>query len=46
MKYKKRLERKRCKAKSLCILAHRLGRAVYYMLMRERVFDMKKFLGM
>jgi transposase len=46
MKYKKRLERKHGKAKSLSILAHRLGRAVYYILMREKAFDMKKFLGM
>jgi transposase len=45
MKYKKRLERKHGKAKSLSILAHRLGRAVYYMLIREKAFDMKKFLG-
>ena len=46
MKYKKRLERKHGKAKSLSILAHRLGRAVYYMLIREKAFDMKNFLGM
>ena len=44
MKYKKRLERKHGKAKSLSILAHKLGRTVYYMLKREKAFDMKKFL--
>ena len=46
MKYKKRLEKKHGKAKSLSILAHRLGRAVYYILMREKAFDMNKFIGM
>jgi len=45
LKYKKRLERKHGKAKSLSILAHRLGRATYYMLKRGKAFDMKKFLS-
>jgi hypothetical protein len=36
MKYKQRLERKHGKGKTLSILAHRLGRAVYYMLQREK----------
>lgn len=45
MKYRKRLERKHGKAKSLSILAHRLGRAVYYILKRKKAFDMNKFLG-
>jgi transposase len=44
MKYKKRLERKHGKAKSLSILAHKLGRATYYMLKRKKAFDMNKFL--
>ena len=44
LKYKQRLERKHGKAKALSILAHRLGRAVYYMLLRKKAFDMKKFL--
>ena len=44
MKYKKQLERKHGKAKSLSILAHKLGRATYYMLKRNQAFDMKKFL--
>ena len=30
--------------KALTILAHKLARAVYYMLKRETVFDMDKFL--
>jgi len=45
MKYKKRIERKHGKAKSLSILAHKLGRTVYYMLKRDKAFDMKKFLS-
>lgn len=44
MGYKKRLERKHGKAKALSILAHKLGRAVYFMLKRKQAFDMKKFL--
>jgi transposase len=45
MRYKQRLERKHGKAKALSILAHRLGRTVYYMLLRQRAFDMQKFLA-
>jgi transposase len=45
MKYRKRLERKHGKAKSLSILSHRLGRATYFMLKRGKTFDMNKFLG-
>jgi transposase len=45
MKYRKRLEARYGKAKSLSILAHRLGRAVYFMLLRQRAFDMKQFLN-
>jgi transposase len=45
LKYKQRLERKHGKAKALSILAHRLGRAVYYMLLREKAFEMSKFLA-
>ncbi|MFQ5891085.1 MAG: IS110 family transposase [Gemmatimonadota bacterium] len=44
MKYKQRLESKYGKAKALSILAHRLGRAVYYMLKRHKAFDMTKFI--
>ena len=43
MKYRKRLERKHGKAKSLSILAHKLGRAVYYMLKRDQAFDLNRF---
>jgi len=45
LKYKQRLEKKHGKAKALSILAHRLGRAVYYMMLRKKVFDMNKFLA-
>jgi transposase len=31
------------KAKALTVLAHKLGRAVYYMLTREQAFDLKRF---
>jgi transposase len=44
LKYKRKLEKRHGKAKALSILAHKLGRAVYYMLLRERTFDMTKFL--
>ena len=45
MKFKKRLEKKHGKGKAMSILAHRLGRAVYFMLKRERAFDMQTFLA-
>jgi transposase len=45
MKYKKRLQQKYGKSKALSILAHRLGRATYYVLKRQRPFDMKRFLS-
>jgi transposase len=38
-----KLSAKHGKAKALSILAHKLGRAVYYMLKREKTFDMNKF---
>ena len=44
-KYKEQLERKHGKAKALSIMAHKIGRAVYYMLKRNEVFDVKKFLN-
>jgi transposase len=40
-----RLEKKHGKGKALSILAHKIGRAVYYMLARETVFSMEKFLA-
>jgi len=42
-KYKAKLERKHGKAKAMTILAHKLARAVYYMLKRKTVFDMDTF---
>lgn len=45
IKYRKRLEKKHGKAKSLSILAHKLGRAVYYMLKRDQAFDLQRFVG-
>ncbi len=38
-----RLARRHGKGKALSILAHKLGRAAYYMLQRKTVFDMTKF---
>ena len=42
-KYVDKLTSKHGKAKALSILAHKLGRAVYYMLKREQAFDINKF---
>lgn len=39
-----RIEGKHGKAKALSILAHKLGRAVYFMLARKRAFDLERFL--
>jgi transposase len=44
-KLRQRLERKHGKGKSLAILAHKLGRAVYFMLKRKTTFQMEKFLA-
>jgi transposase len=38
-----KLASKHGKAKALSILAHKLGRAVYYMLKRKQAFDVNKF---
>ena len=43
-KFLAKLERKYGQGKALTILAHKLGRAVYYMLKRKTVFDMAMFL--
>jgi transposase len=43
-KYLTRLEKKHGTGKALTILAHKLARAVYYILKRDTVFDMDKFL--
>ena len=42
-KYVDKLTAKHGKAKALSILAHKLGRAVYYLLKREKAFDMNQF---
>jgi transposase len=39
----KRLERKYGKPKALSVLAHKLGRAVYFMLARKQAFDPQRF---
>ena len=44
-KFLARLEKKHDKGKALTILAHKLARAVYYMLKRKVAFDMKRFLN-
>jgi transposase len=43
-KYLARLEHKHGTGKALTIVAHKLARAVYYMLKRDTAFDMQKFL--
>jgi hypothetical protein len=43
--YMRRMERKHSKAKSLSILAHKLGRTVYFMLSKQRAFDEARFLA-
>ena len=43
-KYCERLVRKHGKGKALSILAHKLGRAVYFILKNKEAFDMEKFL--
>jgi transposase len=43
--YIRRMERKYGKDKAKGIVAHRLGRTVYYMLKHTQVFDMKKFVN-
>jgi transposase len=40
-----RLEKKHGKGKALTILAHKLSRAVYYMLKRKAAFDLHRFLN-
>jgi transposase len=41
--YFTKLEHKHGKAKALTVLAHKLGRAVYYRLTREQAFDLNRF---
>ncbi len=40
-----RIEKKHGKGKALSILAHRIGRAVFYMLTRHTVFSVEKFMA-
>lgn len=40
-----RMANKHNKARALTILAHKLGRAVYFMLQRKQVFDQQRFLN-
>lgn len=42
-KYFKGLEKKHGKGKALSVLAARIGRAVYYMLLRSKPFDLQRF---
>lgn len=44
-KYLARLEKKHGQGKALTVLAHKLARAVYYMLKRDTAFDMHKLLN-
>jgi len=43
--YLQKMERKHGKGKAKIILAHKIARAVYYMLKRNTVFDINKFLN-
>ncbi|MGH9891849.1 MAG: IS110 family transposase [bacterium] len=40
-----KLERKHGKGKALTVLAHKIARAVYYMLRRQTAFEVKRFLS-
>ena len=44
-KFFAKLERKHGKGKALTVLAHKIARAVYYILKRKVPFDMKQFIG-
>jgi transposase len=44
-KLHQRLSRKHNKGKAYTLLAHKLGRSVYYMLRRGQVFDVKRFVN-
>ena len=43
-RYLEKLQKRMSKAKALSALAHKLGRCVYFMLKKERVFDENRFL--
>ena len=40
-----RMSNKHNKARALTILAHKLGRAVYFILQRQKMFDQERFLN-
>ena len=40
-----RLEQRFGKGKALSILAHKIGRAAYFMLAREKTFDVQRFVA-
>ena len=42
--YLQKLQRRMSKAKALSVLAHKLGRCIYFMLKNETVFDEERFL--
>ena len=44
-KLQNRLQRKHSKGKAMGVLAHKLGRTIYYMLLRKKPFDMERFLA-
>lgn len=44
-KLMKRIQRKHPKGKALSILAHKIGRTVYYMMKRRTFFDLEKFMN-
>ena len=44
MRYKHRLESKHGKGKALSILAHKLGRATYFVMKRQQPFERERFL--
>jgi hypothetical protein len=46
IEYLDRLTNKHGKGKASSILAHKLGRAVYFMLKNKEAFSQKKFLGL
>ena len=43
-RYLQKLQKRMNKAKALSALAHKLGRAAYFMLKHQRVFDEQRFL--
>jgi transposase len=43
--YHQKLKSKHGKAKAMAILAHRIGRTVYYMLKNRKAFDVNKFVN-